>query len=207
MDNSTFLVLANGRATSVTPTPSGSSSMASPAGMILVPRPSYAAAVNERLATNQQNAVTNAAQNIALKRVPSGGTEIRLVVTNPKDGRPPTSVFAATQAVNTRHGIVTGSLSGGIKVQLTGGAAAASIRTTQSVVSASSVTNTLVRSSAVQLVTHVPAKNTGAVVNGAAWNTVSVVDTNGIKASRESASSSSELYIQIRPEQFKQLVS
>lgn len=206
MDN-TFLLLANGNQISnVAPARMGGPSSSNPTSMILVPRPSYSAAV---AASNQPSTGAHAAPNFAVKRVPSCGTEIRLIVTNQKDSRSAMTGFVAAQNAAVRHGVASGALNGGFKLQFTGGSSTATlVRSTHSAVSQSTTISNSVASqpSTVQLVAQMSAKNTGSVVNGTVWNAVSVVDANGAKAGREVASSPSELIIQIRPEQFRQLV-
>jgi len=211
MDNSTFVVLANGSqvksATSVVTTHASGASMSGATGMILVPRPSYSAAVTQRIVPTSQNSVTQVAPNFTLKRVPSGGTEIRLIVTNPKDARPPVSVFASSQSL--RPGGVATSFNGGIKVQFTGGSIATTVAKTTHSVNSSNANSLLTQSSTVHRLAPVQARNSGNVLNSSTslWNALSVVDANVTKTVGEPVSSSSDLIIQIGPEQFKQLVS
>ena len=208
MDNSTFVLLANGSqvtsATSVASTHASGISMSNATGLMVVPRPSYSAAVTQRLVPTPQNPVAQVAPNFAMKRVPSGGTEIRLIVTNTKDGRPPTSAFATSQTL--RPGVAATSYNGGFKVQFTGGSIATTVaRTTQSYTS-SNANSLLTQASTVHRLAPVQAR-TGNVLNSSLWNALSVVDANGTETAKEPVSSSSELIIQIGPEQFKQLVS
>lgn len=191
--------------TSTASTHTGSLSVPNSAGMIIVPRPTYSAAVAQRVAASQQNRVAQGPPNITIKRAQSGGTEIRLIVANQKDAQRP--VFAAAQNVGSvRQCDTASSCNNGIKVDLASGTGSASAtRTMQSfAITGTSATSSLSsQPSTLQLLAPVKSKGTGNVVNGAVWNALSVVDA---KSAREPASATSEFVIQIRPEQFKQLV-